>query len=124
MNISNFNSLFQHMETKFPITECVNKTNENAIYEGSDYFICMIIDKRFKDEVILKILKPYIWVGSESENYSLREEFKHFVGYAWINSDGKYYVDNFENPVHDEDEVVIGFVRYKNISDDKIWDQI
>jgi len=116
MNISNFNSLLQHMETKFPLNECINKTNEDAIYEGNDFYICMIIDKRFKDEVILKILKPYIWVGNESK------DFNDYVGYAWISKNNKYYVDNFENPVHGEDEIVIGFVRYKDISDDKFWE--
>jgi len=112
------------METKFPITECINKTNEDAIYEGDDYYLCMIIDIRFKEEVTLKVLKPYIWVGNESKDSKLRKDYRDYIGYAWISRNNKYYVDNFENPVHDEDEKVIGFVRYKNISDDKIWDQI
>jgi len=124
MNINNFNSLLQHMETKFPINECTNKYNQDAIYEGNNYYLCMIIDKRFKDEITLKILKPYIWVGNESKDIRLRKDFKDYVGCAWISKNNKYYVDNFENPVHDEDEIVIGFVRYKNISDDKIWDEL
>jgi len=124
MKISNFTDIFKTIQTKFPIEECIEKDKkEEAIYNSKNKYICMIIDKRFKNNIELKIMTPYIWVGNESR-YSGHEDFKDFVGYGWIDENG-HYIDNFENPIHVvDDEIVIGFVPYedKNSDDLKLWD--
>ena len=124
MKTSNFTDIFKAMQTKFPVEECTEKDEkEEAIYNSNNEYLCLILDKRFKNNMELRIMKPYIWVGDDTK----QKEFKGLTGYAWIDKDGNY-IDNFENPVHGYcwDEFVIGFVPYedKNNEDLKLWDLV
>jgi hypothetical protein len=80
----------------------------------------MIIDRRFKDYAEFKIMKPYIFVGDESND---SDEFKDFIGWAWIDRH-RNYTDHYENPVHGdcEDCYVIGFIEYENDNDEELWE--
>ena len=123
MKLENFKDIYNNLSTQFPEKECTIKTSEKGIYDGKNYYLCLVIDKRFKDGVQIKKLKPYIWIGNKSNNPKV---FKDQFGWGWVDQYG-YYVDNFENPIHDEDEFVIGFIPYVNYIDDsdsKLWDII
>ncbi len=119
MSISNFKDIYSKLQHKFPVEECIIKTKEHGIYDGQNFYLCMIIDKRFKDEVQIKKLKPYIWIGDESI-YS--DQFQEQYGWGWTTESGNYYVDNFENPIHEEYEVCIGFMPYENENDNELWE--
>lgn len=90
------NSFIKSTKEVFPVLECVNKTEEEGVYESQNYYLCLLIDRRFKGEFYVKILRPYIW---KSENE---------CSYAWLDRSGNFY-DNYDNPIHMDDEVVVGF---------------
>ncbi len=117
--IKNFKDILRQMNRIFPVNECTIKTKEQAIYEGNTEYLCMIIDKRFKNNIEFRIMKPYIWVGAESNIKGSENE----VLYGWIDKNGNW-IDNFEKPIHDWDEYVVGFIKYENVRDESIWDFI
>jgi len=122
MVIQNFRNIYKCLNTKFPISDCTIKNlKEKSIYDSNRQYLCMIIDKRFNNEVNLKIMKPYIWIGDETNI----EEFKGQTGYGWVDRDGNY-VDNFENPIHGDidDWFVIGFIEYRNNDDEELWNKL
>ena len=82
----------------FPVNKCIVATGEDGVYECSDYYLCLLIDTRFKGEFEVKILRPYIW----------RNEDNSKNGFAWIDDDGNFY-DNYDNPIHMDYLVVVGF---------------
>jgi len=120
MPIQNFKDIYNFLSTDFPTEECTTKDlKEEAIYNSEKWFLCMIIDKRFNNFAEFKIMKPYIWIGSETDV----EEFKDEIGWGWLDEDGNY-IDNYKNPVHScdvEDWYVIGFIDYKNNNDIELW---
>jgi len=121
MLIHNLKDIHSFLSTNFPIEECTIKdSKEDAIYNSNRWYLCMIIDKRFDNFAELKIMKPYIWVGAETDV----EEFKDEIGWGWIDKHGNY-IDNYKNPVHGssiEDWYVVGFINYKNNNDCELWD--
>jgi hypothetical protein len=123
MEISNFKDIYNNLQNKFPVKECTVRTLQQGVYDGKKYYLCLIVDKRFKDEIQMKVLKPYVWIGNKSSD---PDYFKDQIGWGWTTDDGNYYVDNFENPIHEENEVVIGFILYKDKDngDSELWDLI
>lgn len=120
MKVSNFKDIYNNLQYEFPSKECTIKASEKGIYDGKNYYLCLVIDKRFKNTAQIKKLKPYIWIGNKSNN---PEVFKDQFGWGWIDDYG-YYIDNYENPIHDEDEFVIGFAPYEDNDDNELWDII
>lgn len=122
--ISNFIDILKNMQTKFPVEKCTEKDKkEKGIYNSNNKYLCLILDKRFTEDMTLKIMNPYIWIGDESKH----KEFKGLTGWGWSNINKSNHIDNFENPVHGYiwDEFVVGFVPYDNGNEDlKIWDLI
>ncbi|MDD2495980.1 MAG: hypothetical protein PHE29_12405 [Tissierellia bacterium] len=119
MTIQNLNDIYKYLNTKFPVNDCIFKDkNEKAIYNSHTQYLCFIIDKRFNNEANIKIMKPYLWIGNESNI----EDFKDEIGYGWIDESGNY-IDNYENPIHGncDDWFVIGFIEYKNNNDAELW---
>lgn len=117
--MSNLTNIFKNMTTEFPINECIVKDEkEKGIYYGKDEYLCLIIDKRFKKEATLKIMKPYVWIGKESGQKGLEDD----TGNAWIDSSGNY-IDHYFNPVHGscDDWFVIGFTKYEGSQDEDLW---
>ena len=104
---------FMRMFSKeFPVSECTIKSaKESAIYDGEHPYLCLIADKSNKYEMVLRILKPYIWIGDEVEGYEEDlEEFKGQIGYGWSNGCNTHY-DNFEKPIKEFDEFIMGWIR-------------
>ena len=122
MVIQNFKDIYNDLNTNFPVSDCtIKNSKEKSIYDSDKQYLCMIIDKRFNNEVSFKIMKPYIWIGNETDI----EEFKNQTGYGWIDRDGNY-IDNFENPIHGDidDWFVIGFKEYKDDNDKELWEKL
>jgi len=120
--INNLKDIYKSINNKFPIHDCtLRDENEKGIYNSNRSYLCMIIDKRFEEEAIFRIMKPYIWTGKESGE----KEFKDDFGWGWVDSSGNF-IDNFENPIHgqNDDEYVIGFVEYKDNGDKELWQNI
>ena len=124
MEIKNYVDILKHMNTKFPLEECTIKDKNNLdIYESNEQYLCLIADKRFSNELVLKVMKPYIWVGKNSDDEQLRKDYKDFIGYGWMNIYNENdFVDNYENPIKEYDDYVIGFVKYNNENDESIWE--
>lgn len=120
MGISNFKDIYNNLQYKFPEKECTIKASEKGIYDGKNYYLCLVINKKFKNEIQLKKLKPYIWIGNKSNN---PKAFKNQFGWGWVDDYGNY-VDNYKNPIHDEDEFIIGFIPYVENDDDELWNII
>lgn len=110
------NLFVKSTKDKFPVSECTIKTNEEGILESDKYYLCLLIDRRFKSEFVIKTLRPYIWEGEDDK------------GYAWLDKDGNFY-DNFDMPIHMDNEVVVGF-RPMDYNDemkkfiDNYWNEI
>jgi hypothetical protein len=117
--MNNFMDLLNQMTMIFPLEECAIKAKEPAIYEGNTEYLCMIIDKRFNNNIELRIMKPYIWVGSESNIKGSENE----ILCGWFDRDDNY-VDNYARPIHNYNEFVVGFVKYENKKDNKIWEMV
>lgn len=106
---------------KFPAEECIIKstnTRDKGVYYSEHIYLCLVIDKRFPDSRAIKLMKPYIWIGDESEE----ECFKGETGYGWTcPSENNALYDNFENPVNGYtwDEFVIGWTIYKQENDEE-----
>lgn len=80
--INNFRDILHQMDCVFPVNECTIKSSEKNIYEGENQYLCMIIDKRFTNNVEIRIMKPYIWKDKKEELY------------GWFDKDNNY-VDNW-----------------------------
>lgn len=125
MQIKNYLDVLKHMNTKFPIEECTLQDEDDcAVYESNEKYLCLIVDKRFDNELILKVMKPYIWVGKDSSDKQLKKDYKDFIGYGWIDVINSYFVDNFENPIKEYGDYVIGFVKYEDENDKSIWELV
>jgi hypothetical protein len=105
------------VEKHFPKEECVIKsTKEKGIYESDKTYLCLIIDKRFRDYRQIKLMKPYLWIGDETED----ENFKGQIGFGWLClSENNNPYDNWENPITIWDEFVIGWLPYEEDNDEE-----
>lgn len=102
-----FNLFTPSTKENFPLNECTNQTNEKGVYESNTWYICLLFNKRFpEDGFLIKRLRPYIWTDG-------KEKF-----YAWIAANKGEFYDNYENPVHDDDTVIIGYICDSNQNND------
>lgn len=109
-------------EKKFPVEKCTIKSKnpkEKGIYESDSKYLCLIFDKRFPDYRQIKTMTPYIWVGAELGE----ERFKDYIGYGWVDNSGQPY-DNYENPITNWDEFVIGWLPYEEDNDNNYFVKI
>lgn len=116
----NLQTIYKNMKTRFPVKDCtIKNSKEKGIYDSDKKYLCLILDKRFTHEATLKIMKPYLWVGSETSV----PEFKNEKGYGWTD---KYnnYIDHYQLPIHGDtdDCFVIGFIEYNEENDTELWD--
>lgn len=85
----------------FPVGECIVQDEEDIrIFEGKFYYWCWCIDKRFKNEIIIKKMKPYICKEPNGED----------ISFGWID-ENRNWIDNLYNPIHYLDEFVFGYQR-------------
>ena len=93
-----------NLHRDFPHKECVHlDEREDNIYNGENWYCCMMINRRDLESVEFKMLKPYVYkAGTER-------------GYAWVDKWNNYY-DNVHKPVHgdNENEYVYGYMDCTN----------
>lgn len=96
------------LNKEFPIEDCTLLNNRDKhIYNSLAQYICLIVDKGFLAERVIKIMSPYIYIEDG------------FSTFAWIDKNGNW-IDNFENPVHGygySNEFVIGWIPYEEDND-------
>lgn len=59
INMNSFTDIYNSMETKFPLELCTIKDKREAgIYNSNSdkFYLCLVIDTRFKNEMYLKIM--------------------------------------------------------------------
>lgn len=104
-NIWNVGSFKSQFDTIFPVDECIIPHNkEKGIYDGVSQYLCLVIQTKYNG-ARLEIMTPYKWIGDESDE----EMFKGQIGWGW--TDGSNPIDNFENPIQDYDEFVMGWIK-------------
>ena len=88
----------------FPSQECVIPTDEDGVYESSEWYECIIASAKFpEDGFHVQICRPYIWTNGQD------------IGYGWIHDKQNFY-DNYQKPVRNS---IDGYsvVAFRHIED-------
>ena len=88
-------------ETKaFPKKLCTKTIPEEGVKEADCFFACVVLDKRFDNQLRVLILKPYVWKG----------EGRRPTLFGWVDKDGNI-VDHKTNNIHADHETVVAWKR-------------
>lgn len=94
-------------EVNFPEKECYEEDVEDKdVKYAKDWYLCLVIDKRFKNEFVVKKLKPY----------TCKMEGIPDLQYGWVDKENDF-TDNFIRSVHSDIwyEFVVAFAKVENI---------
>lgn len=90
----------------FPIKTCtIQNTREPTVFDSDTPFLCLVIDRRFKNDWRLVVLYPYICKESDT-----------VTTFGWVDKHGNI-VGNIYNSTQLWDEFVVGFQPYENTND-------
>lgn len=86
-------------ETKaFPQRLCTKAIAEEGVKEASVFFVCVVVDKRFEDQLSVRLLKPYTCT-SEGETL-----------YGWVDASGNIF-DHKDHNIHGDPATVVAWKR-------------
>lgn len=81
-------------KSNFPSNECnIIDRHELGVLNGENWYLCLCVDMKLDDELVIRKLKPYTWTGSVEES----DPFN--VYYGWVDIHGNPY-ENIENSVN------------------------
>ena len=107
-----FNQFTYASKINFPIKECVYQDRiEPHVFIADTKYLCLVIDRRFKHEIRILVMYPYIFKEDDG------------VRYGWCDWATEQPFGNIENSVILWNEFVVGFTEYREIEqEDKLWD--
>ena len=102
-----FDRYIKATKQNFPISECVIPSKEDGVFESNIWSECVIMNQKFPDDGYrVVMLRPYIWTDGK------------LTLFGWLAENHNVYYDNLECPIHNDDEVVVGYRPADKISFD------
>jgi hypothetical protein len=81
-------------KSNFPSNECnIIDRHELGVLNGENWYLCLCVDMKFDDEIMIRKLKPYTWTGSVDDSDTFN------VYYGWVDIYGNPY-ENIENSIN------------------------
>ena len=95
-------------ENGFPRDNCTRQNHlENNVFDGTDMYLCLIIDARFPGYYEIMPLQPYICIDNKNNEL-----------FGWSDKDGNV-VDNLYKSIHIDDRCVIGCIKDDTDNDER-----
>ena len=88
-------------ESVFPVELCTHPGSE-GVKESLEYLLCCVVDKRFADQLEIRLLRPYTWRG--------KVDGKAETLYGWVDSNGNL-VDNKTRCINHDDAQVVAWSK-------------
>jgi len=105
------NKVLKHLnlkgfETKvFPAKLCTipsPREEEEGVMESKKYFVCVVVDKRFDNQLRTILLRPYLWTEPDEKKSHKEVQF-----FGWVDESGNVF-SHYRRAIHvyDHDHVV------------------